>query len=59
MYGYPQTAAATVACETVSKWLTENDDILDEVIFCVFLDEDKSIYASEGPKFFGDAFAIK
>jgi len=44
VFGYPAEQAAEVAKETVIKWLNENPESLDLVVFNVFSDRDKRIY---------------
>ncbi|XP_051161748.1 ADP-ribose glycohydrolase MACROD2-like isoform X2 [Leptopilina boulardi] len=53
VYGYPQKPAAKVALATVKKFLLENNDSIDRIIFCVFLQEDKNIYLEMLQKYFG------
>ena len=36
--------AAQIAVKTVTKWLEQNPDVIERVIFNVFKDEDKKIY---------------
>lgn len=43
VYGYPKKAAAQVAVATIKEWLTEHPSQM-EIIFCVFDDENKTIY---------------
>lgn len=45
VYGYPKKEAADVAVKTVTEFVNEHDGI-EEVTFCVFDDENKSIYQS-------------
>ncbi|XP_012055699.1 PREDICTED: O-acetyl-ADP-ribose deacetylase MACROD2-like [Atta cephalotes] len=52
IYGYPQRPAAKVAISTVKKFLLDNKDIVDRVIFCLFLDTDKDIYEELLQKYF-------
>ncbi|XP_014475894.1 PREDICTED: macro domain-containing protein RSc0334-like [Dinoponera quadriceps] len=52
IYGYPQKPAAKVALATVKKFLLENKDIMDRVIFCLFLKSDKDIYEELLQKYF-------
>ncbi|XP_066993157.2 macro domain-containing protein PG1779 isoform X2 [Anabrus simplex] len=44
IYGYPQEPAAHVALSTVRKFLEKNPNMVDRVIFCLFLAEDVKIY---------------
>lgn len=44
VYGYPQTDACQLAVTTVRKWLSEHNSNI-KVIFNVFLDKDKALYA--------------
>lgn len=53
VYGYPQKPAAKVALTTVKKFLLENNESIDRIIFCVFLKEDKDIYLELLQKYFG------
>ncbi|XP_015599854.1 uncharacterized protein LOC107269924 isoform X2 [Cephus cinctus] len=53
IYGYPQRPAAKVAISTVKKFLLQNEDSIDRVIFCLFLKTDKDIYEELLQKYFG------
>ncbi|XP_077989652.1 uncharacterized protein LOC144444093 [Glandiceps talaboti] len=46
IFGYPNYDAANVALKTVRDWLLEeeNADLVDRIIFCLFLKEDVKIY---------------
>lgn len=44
IYGYPNEAAAHVAAYNVRKFLENESDQIDRVIFCIFLDVDKNVY---------------
>ncbi|XP_053970442.1 macro domain-containing protein CT2219-like [Hylaeus anthracinus] len=52
IYGYPQRPAAKVALSTVKKFLLDNKDAVDRVIFCLFLKTDKDIYEELLQKYF-------
>ncbi|XP_046428442.1 macro domain-containing protein CT2219-like isoform X1 [Neodiprion fabricii] len=52
VYGFPQYKAAAVALGTVKKFLEDHDNVINRVIFCVFLDSDKTIYEELLQKFF-------
>lgn len=52
IYGYPQRPAAKVALSTVKKFLLENPDAVDRIIFCLFLKSDKDIYEELLQKYF-------
>ncbi|KAK9294327.1 hypothetical protein QLX08_011008 [Tetragonisca angustula] len=52
IYGYPQKPAAKVALSTVKKFLLDNKDSVDRVIFCLFLKTDKDIYEELLQKYF-------
>ncbi|XP_076750917.1 macro domain-containing protein PG1779 isoform X1 [Xylocopa sonorina] len=52
IYGYPQRPAAKVALSTVKKFLLDNKDAVDRVIFCLFLKSDKDIYEELLQKYF-------
>ncbi|CAG5094583.1 Oidioi.mRNA.OKI2018_I69.XSR.g13683.t1.cds [Oikopleura dioica] len=54
IYGYPQEDAAHVALNVTKKTLEENE-VLEQVIFCVFLDSDRKIYEELKPKYFPEA----
>lgn len=45
VYGYPKKEAAAIAVNTVTEFANELDEI-QEIIFCVFDDENKAIYKS-------------
>ncbi|MFH0828590.1 MAG: O-acetyl-ADP-ribose deacetylase [Candidatus Kerfeldbacteria bacterium] len=45
-YGYPIEEAAPIAVATVSAWIAEHPDTLDEVRFVLFNDEDLKIYSA-------------
>lgn len=53
IYGYPQKPAANVALSTVKKFLVDNRNDVDRVIFCLFLASDKEIYEDLLQKYFG------
>ncbi|KAK9879916.1 hypothetical protein WA026_008420 [Henosepilachna vigintioctopunctata] len=44
IYGFPNLSAAHAATYQVRKYLEDNTDQIDRVIFCLFMDEDKKIY---------------
>ncbi|KAL0274250.1 UNVERIFIED_CONTAM: hypothetical protein PYX00_006721 [Menopon gallinae] len=44
VYGYPQDSAASVALNTVRKFLDSNSSKVDRIIFCLFLEKDVEIY---------------
>jgi len=52
IYGYPRDRAANVALTTVRKFLEENSEKVDRVIFTVFLEEDKQVYEELMQKYF-------
>lgn len=54
IYGYPNEKAASVAVETIRKWLDENEysTKVKRVIFCLFLNVDIKIYHKLLPKYF-------
>ena len=53
-YGYPPEKAARVALSTVRSWLSEkeNNERIDRIVFCTFLDRDKEIYEALGSELF-------
>lgn len=44
IYGYPNEPAAHVATYTVRRFLEENSDKIDRIIFCTFLEIDQLLY---------------
>ncbi|XP_012264810.1 macro domain-containing protein CT2219-like isoform X2 [Athalia rosae] len=52
VYHYPAREAAEVALNTVKKFLEENGDTIDRVIFCLFTSSDQEIYQELLQKFF-------
>eukprot|EP00092_Neocalanus_flemingeri_P013118 GFUD01014135.1.p1 GENE.GFUD01014135.1~~GFUD01014135.1.p1 ORF type:complete len:250 (+),score=59.02 GFUD01014135.1:49-798(+) len=44
VYGYPQKKACIVALRTVRRWLEENHEKVDRIIFCLFTQEDTKLY---------------
>lgn len=44
VFGFPKEAAATVAIETVDRWLTLQPDRFDRIVFDVFDGQDYDIY---------------
>uniref|UniRef100_UPI00398F222E ADP-ribose glycohydrolase MACROD2 isoform X4 n=1 Tax=Pristiophorus japonicus TaxID=55135 RepID=UPI00398F222E len=44
IYGFPQDDAAEIAVSTVKEWLADKRDLVDRIIFCVFLESDHKIY---------------
>ncbi|CAI8011746.1 ADP-ribose glycohydrolase MACROD1 (Fragment), partial [Geodia barretti] len=44
VYGFPNEKAAQIALVTTRKWLEENRDKVDRIIFCVFLEVDYKLY---------------
>ncbi|XP_065833111.1 ADP-ribose glycohydrolase MACROD2-like isoform X3 [Oscarella lobularis] len=57
IYGYPNKDAASVAIDTVRKWLDvpENAEKIDRIIFCTFLSADVKVYEALLPCYFPDA----
>lgn len=45
VFGFPQGRAAEIAVETVTAWLDERGEQMDRVIFNVFTDKDRDLYA--------------
>ena len=45
VFGFPQQRAAEIAVETVTAWLDERGEQMDRVIFNVFTDKDRDLYA--------------
>ena len=52
IYGYPNEDAANVALKTVRKWLEDNEDGIDNVTFCLFLQKDVKLYNELKPRYF-------
>lgn len=44
VYGYPREAAATIALETVHRFLNENPQSIEEVVFSIFDPVNQEIY---------------
>ncbi|XP_062912205.1 ADP-ribose glycohydrolase MACROD2 isoform X2 [Mobula hypostoma] len=44
IYGFPQEDAAEIAVSTIKEWLVDKRDLVDRIIFCVFLESDHKIY---------------
>lgn len=44
VFGFPRQPAATIAVQTVARWLGENPGYLERVVFNVFSAEDEHIY---------------
>ncbi|KAG0038559.1 O-acetyl-ADP-ribose deacetylase macrod1, partial [Gryganskiella cystojenkinii] len=52
---YPREAAASVAIQTIKRWLEEHKDAasqIERIIFCVYKDEDLQIYRRTIPVYF-------
>jgi len=47
VYGYPKKQAASIAIQTVSNFLQDNRDELDEIIFVCFDEENYNLYQQE------------
>ncbi|XP_077342053.1 ADP-ribose glycohydrolase MACROD2 isoform X7 [Lithobates pipiens] len=52
IYGFPNEPAACIALNTAKEWLTKNQDEIDRIIFCVFLEIDDKIYKKKLAEFF-------
>jgi len=54
VYGYPNTAACSVALRTVRRWLEEekNHEKIDRIVFCLFMQKDQDIYSKMLPLVF-------
>ncbi|XP_025425069.1 uncharacterized protein LOC112693987 [Sipha flava] len=52
VYGYPQEEAAIVALRVIRDFLEHDHNLIERIIFCVFLDEDKEYYEKYLPLFF-------
>ena len=47
VFRFPNRLAATIAVNTVTKWLKNHPDQMDRIIFNVFKDEDRKYYEQE------------
>ncbi|XP_015218355.2 ADP-ribose glycohydrolase MACROD2 isoform X1 [Lepisosteus oculatus] len=54
IYGFPNEPAADIALETVKNWIKKNNDEIDRVIFCIFLETDFRIYKEKMSDFFSE-----
>lgn len=52
IYGFPNEPAAEIALKTVHDWILSNQDEIDRVIFCVFLETDYEIFKRKMSDFF-------
>jgi len=52
VYGYPNTNACEVALRTTRKFLEENHERVDRVIFCLFMKVDVELYKERIPVMF-------
>ena len=52
IFGYPPHNAALVAIETVKEFLEKNQEKVDKVIFCLFVQSDVEIYNKLMPLYF-------
>ncbi|XP_073691024.1 ADP-ribose glycohydrolase MACROD2 [Garra rufa] len=52
IYGFPNEPAAEIALKTVREWILDNQEKIDRVIFCVFLETDYEIYKRKMSDFF-------
>ncbi|KAM6128530.1 ADP-ribose glycohydrolase MACROD2 [Pterocles gutturalis] len=52
IYGFPNEPAAVIALNTVKDWLTKNQNEVDRIIFCVFLEVDYKIFKKKMGEFF-------
>ncbi|XP_030802123.1 ADP-ribose glycohydrolase MACROD2 isoform X2 [Camarhynchus parvulus] len=57
IYGFPNEPAAVIALSTIKEWLSKNQNEVDRIIFCVFLEVDYKIFKKKMGEFFplGDA----
>lgn len=44
VFGFPKDCAAQVAITTVRRWLQDNPDAMDAVVFNVYEDRDRTLY---------------
>ncbi|XP_015376644.1 PREDICTED: macro domain-containing protein mll7730-like [Diuraphis noxia] len=52
VYGYPQEEASIVALKAIRGFLEHDHNLIERIIFCVFLDSDKEFYEKYLPLFF-------
>lgn len=52
IYGYPNDKAAEVVLKTVRDWLEKNNEKVERVIFCLFLEKDIRIYEEKMQLYF-------
>ncbi|CAE1257367.1 MACROD [Acanthosepion pharaonis] len=52
IYGYPNDKAAEVVLKTVREWLEKNNEKVERVIFCLFLEKDIRIYEEKMQLYF-------
>ncbi|XP_067878002.1 ADP-ribose glycohydrolase MACROD1-like [Heterodontus francisci] len=52
IYGYPKGQAAETALKTVRKYLEEQSNSFDRIIFCVYLKIDHNLYKEKMPFYF-------
>ncbi|XP_020933188.1 O-acetyl-ADP-ribose deacetylase MACROD2 isoform X1 [Sus scrofa] len=52
IYGFPNEPAAIIALSTIKEWLVKNQQEVDRIIFCVFLEVDFKIYKKKMSEFF-------
>jgi len=54
IFGYPLERASHIALKTIRDWLCEsnNSDLVDRIIFCVFLDKERVVYEKLMPIYF-------
>jgi O-acetyl-ADP-ribose deacetylase (regulator of RNase III) len=52
VYGYPHEEAAIICLKTIRDFLQHDHNLIERIIFCVFLDTDKEFYEKYLPLFF-------
>ena len=52
IYNFPNDKAAHIALSTVREWLEDNYENVSRIVFCVYTDEDFSIYQNLMVKYF-------
>ncbi|KAM9271686.1 ADP-ribose glycohydrolase MACROD2 [Morus bassanus] len=52
IYGFPNEPAAIIALNTTKEWLSKNQNEVDRIIFCVFLEVDYKIFKKKMGEFF-------
>lgn len=49
VYGYPTVAAAEVACDVVRRFMDEDGDAFERIVFVTFMEKDVEAYRNTIP----------